>query len=48
MTMEFGHLHMTISFLVRSVDFSVFESEADANDSTPLNPYMVPAKRSDL
>ena len=45
---EFGPLHTTISFLVRSTDFSIFESEADTNDSIPLNPYMVPAKRSDL
>ena len=37
-----------VPFLVRSTDFSVFESEADANDSVPLNSYMVPAKRTDL
>jgi len=45
---EFGPLHTTIAFLVRSTDFSMFESEADTSETIPLNPYMVPAKRGDL
>ena len=45
---EFGPLHRTISVLVRNSDFSIFESETDSNEEEQLNPYMIPAKISEL
>ena len=44
---EFGPLHSTISVLVRSTDFSMFEADSDT-DEKQVNPYMIPPKMSDL
>ena len=44
---EFGPLHCTLSLLVRNTDISMFESESDADDEQ-VNPYMIPAKFSEL